>query len=492
MSSAARGGRRFGRPSTLAFTVAISLAAATAAASVFAAAGGTDRGVAQALVLGYAAAVACAAVPLLVPTYALARVGLTTFVAGEIFWFAYPAVSHVLAGEWFGDSMDLAIRADDAAAAAGLIATFFIAVLLAYGATAARLRRGAAGSEATTPLGLTGPAVVTLVVLLFLGLLPIVLFGGSLAQVAAGVLAARSEAKPWAASTFNDNPLLPLGRASLAGAGALALALALQVRGGLKRGGLALVFLVCFGITYFDSGTRSWVAIIVLPPTVVAIRRGLTHRGVLQRWMLVAPVLAVVILWVAQLQLAFRQQGASAGVEVAKLHDNDFFTETAVAASMPRRFGYLYEPTELRFLVNPIPRRVWPDKPYPRVIQVYSYGRRGYDEYLDYGASSLPSVVGQYYMSWGVLGVVWIGILWGAILAFVDSVWIRGGEPSLLHLWAALTAVWLFLCHRVFEPGFHYPVLIIGLVAWIDLRRRRRRGAAAPPDEAALDPAGGT
>jgi uncharacterized membrane protein len=226
------------------------------------------------------------------------------------------------------------------------------------------------------------------------------------------------------------------------------------------------VFVSAFTVTYFDSGTRSLTALMLVPPVFVAFARAVrTGRG--KRWLVVGPLATAVVLWTAQVQLAMRNQGMTSDALAENpllIWDNDFFTETAIAVSLvPEKFDYLHESTAVLFISNPIPRSWWPSKPYPRVLQYYGIGRRGYDEYTDLGSSSMPSLLGQFHMNWGLWGVVEAAILYGLAFAFIDRGLRRARDDELLALVFSAAVVWLFLGFRALLPGFHYPVLLLGL-----------------------------
>ena len=154
------------------------------------------------------------------------------------------------------------------------------------------------------------------------------------------------------------------------------------------------------------------------------------------------------------------------------LQDNDFFMETAIAVDLvPRRFEYIHQFEPWLFVANPIPRFLWPDKPKSETVRLFSFGRSGFDEYTRTGVSRLPSIVGQHWMSWGLLGVLLAGLAWGAGFGALERV-VRGApHGSLWQLFGVLGLVWLFSTSRGIYPGMHYPTLMIGLVAWLATRR---------------------
>ncbi len=436
------------------------------------------------LVVAFAAATIAIAVVIGVGLERTRRMGLMVLIAGQLFWFAIPGALTALDPDvTFEDRVDYALTDADVRGALLRIAAFTVLSLATYFVFAPRVpppRTPPAAPER----GLTrGRFLVVVGGLVAVGLLPFAIYGENLQGVLDGILGSRSATeKAWIHAAFTSKPINVIGRAALVTAGALSFTQALRTAG-LRRAAWGGLFLLCFLITYFDSGTRSWTGLIVVPPILVALHEQLA-TGKALRWLLIGPIIVTAVLWAAQLQLAFRNQGISTEVIESQteytMEDNDFFIETAIAVNLvPDRIDYVREWTTWLFISNPIPRSIWPSKPYPELIRQYSYGRRGYDEYVDAGSSSLPSIVGQYHMNWGWWGIFIVSVFFGSVLAFTDRIWTRGDASPMQLIWAAATAIWLFLSFRGVWPGFHYPVFILALLVWIE-RRSARSGATKP------------
>ncbi len=408
------------------------------------------------------------------------RIGLMVLIAGQLFWFAIPGARTALDPDvTFEDRVDYALTDGDVRGALLRIVAFMGLSLVTYLVLAPRVPRPDAPPGAPERGLSSSRLAVVVAALVAVGLLPFAIYGENLQGVLDGILGSRSATeKAWIHAAFTSKPINVIGRAALVTAGALAFTEALRaVRFRRLRWGALFAF--CFLITYFDSGTRSWTALIVVPPILVSLHEQLA-TGKALRWLLIGPVVVTAVLWTAQLQLAFRDQGISTEVIESQteytMEDNDFFIETAIAVSLvPDRIDYVREWTTWLFIANPIPRSIWPNKPYPELMRQYSFGRRGYDEYMDAGSSSMPSIVGQYHMSWGWWGIFIVGFFYGAVTAFTDRLWTRGTASPMQLMWAAATAIWLFLGFRGIWPGFHYPVLILALLIWIERRSARTR-----------------
>jgi oligosaccharide repeat unit polymerase len=401
------------------------------------------------------------------------RMGKLLFLLGNLYWFVVPAFQCLVLGP--SDLIARKIHDTDYLITTCVLLGLFAAVgLIAYNCYRPN-RRQPRPNRLGPPLSLDQYRTVTLSFYV-LGFLPFIIFGGSIQAVLSGVLGSRSAQKDWSQGAFQSNPVAVIGRACLVTAGALALSAVVTKRKG--RAQWLFLFFTAFVITYFDSGTRSW-TIMMLVPSLMELIRGSIAKGRAQRWLVLAPILIVTLIAAAQLQRQFRSNGGVGDVsnleEVNVSHDYDFFSESAVAVSLIRdsRDWYMESITYL-FLTNPIPRSLWANKPYPRTIEGYGIGREGRDEYLTRGVSRLPSVVGQQYMSWGLAGVIGIAIEYGLLLAFIDFLWTRPSSTPLQRLWAGTTAAWLFVCFRGMYPGFHYPVILLGGLCLYERSQRRK------------------
>jgi len=420
--------------------------------------------------------------------YKTRRLALLTIIAGQIFWFAIPALGVVSDGDWFGEKIPFYISEHAVVVTTGYLFAFTALLLAAYWffslffkSTHAEKAGGAAAFA-----GISDKQLLCLVIVLsLLGMLPFIVFGGDLKTIVTGILSSRSVTKAWSHRSFKEsNPLYVVGRASFATAGALSLFFVLKTPQLKERLIWGAIFVFAFVITYFDSGTRSWTLLMIGPPILFLLWRAIENQK-LKRWVVAGPLLLVCVLWVAQLQHKFRTTGITSDTLTSggdvKIKDNDFFTETAVAVSLvPDRMDYVEESTLVLFLTNPIPRGLWANKPYPLVIRMYTIGRSGgRDEYGEKGISRLPSVVGQHYLSGGVAGIGMVAIFYGLVAALCDSLLRRKRVFGMPQLWAATVAVWLFIGYRGLFPGFHYPILIIGLLVLYEWYKGRRKARTA-------------
>jgi oligosaccharide repeat unit polymerase len=311
-------------------------------------------------------------------------------------------------------------------------------------------------------------------ILTLLGIVPFILYGDGLAEILQGILGSRTIQKEWIHVAFESNPIYVLGRASLVSAGALALGIFLLAETKAIKMLVAILFVLSFAITYFDSGTRTWTLMIIIPPIMTWLMIQIKNHAFTKKTFFLVSAIIIVVFQLAQIQLESRVTGffhnkGSAVIGTMTGDDNDFFLETAISVStFPFYFEHVGQSNLLLFITNPIPRSIWPGKPYPEVIRQYSYARDGWDIYFESGISRLPSIVGQYYISWGVLGVFLISIVYGFMLAWIDFQWRQEQRTWFTYFWLSVFTVWIFVSFRGMFPGFHYPVIILGILVVVE------------------------
>jgi len=424
---------------------------------------------------------------LLWSAYHLTRPAILIVFGAQIYWFAWPAFATAMdRSHWFSERVNYPLNDYDVVIAAGLLWCFSLLFLSSYVFFS---RPQASAHDLISPQNRNGNVFSApyqyLLVLFALGLLPFIVYGNSPEQILQGILGSRSVEKAWAQAAFESNPIYIIGRSSLVTFGLLCLASLFS--GTLRSRFILLIgFIFAFLVTFLDSGTRTWTLLILMPALLIR----LTHKSLSRPVFIAFLVISLPAIYLlGRIQLMARDTGFSIErgsllqlvslweqEDKAATGDNDFFSETAVAASLvPGKMDYIHEVNLVLFLTNPIPRSLWPEKPYPKTIQMYSLGRTGFDEYLIRGNSRMPSIVGQYHMNWGAGGVVFIGFIYGLLTAWIDKLWIRA-KRTYLRIFLATLIAWLFISYRGMFPGFHYPVILTGLLALYEYRNK-----AGPP-----------
>jgi hypothetical protein len=198
------------------------------------------------------------------------RVALLLFIAGQIFWFAMPALRSVTGSEWFGEQAKFYITDDTLVLTCAYLSGFAVVSLIVYWFFSLRFKSffPETPSHGAMLSGLNDKDMLKFVIVLAIfGLLPFIVYGGDLNSIVSGILGSRSGNKAWGHSSFRaSNPLYVIGRAAFVTAGQLALVYAARARGLKNRLPWVFIFLLAFVITYFDSGTRATLVRSVLAP----------------------------------------------------------------------------------------------------------------------------------------------------------------------------------------------------------------------------------
>lgn len=414
------------------------------------------------------------------------RIGLLTFLLGHWVWFSWPLFK-VLIGlaPWYGDRIYY-LRVSDYNVLFALIyiLVFLLLVIVLYFLISRWFDLGLDRDVPATGLLLPRDdtkIVAICLVLFLLGIAPILLSGAGVSEIYQSILQSRSGLKSWGQRAFEGNVFSVIGRSSLVSAGAISFAMIFLFQDRFYKLVFFFFFTLAFIVTYFDSGTRTWTVLIVFPYILVSLVE-LRGRSILSdRKFLTVAILSVALLLLLALQAASRDSGffSSENTDHNNVSknisgDNDCFAEMTITLSaFPSHFDFVYQPGSILFVTNLIPRAIWPDKPYSKVIREYSRARDGWDIYYEAGISRLPSVVGQAYISWGPLGVVQVSVFYALLLAWIDGRW-RRHHAGAFYLWLGVATAWVLVSFRGIFPGFHYPVLIIGLIAWLLLRSQYR------------------
>ena len=141
-----------------------------------------------------------------------------------------------------------------------------------------------------------------------------------------------------------------------------------------------------------------------------------------------------------------------------------------VSANNP--FDKIFLPTFdtiVLFLTNPIPRKIWPNKPFDKSFVEYNYLRTG-----EYGtgveSNVTPTIPGRYFMKYGISGVLQIGLIVGFLFRLSQIQITRNiFDPLLVVLFLTLMSI-LFICARDLTPGRFYPFYF--LLLFVILNRK--------------------
>jgi hypothetical protein len=422
------------------------------------------------------------------PYFLEGKIASITVLAGYLLWYCYPAFIDVISANDLLD-LDLPVTIANESALLSLlcIALFFLSWLItSHSLVTCGFYRAA---DFAVPAPDHKKMLLLALGCALLGLAPYALSGFSPAQILSSILESRAVEKPWVYTSNIGNassPFLYLVQCFLV-AGSTMLWTVTQdkrfaLRARLSIGVLALLFSV---IIFFDQGTRSIIVLVFSPillAKMIAQLRKMNSIGSLFRLCFKAMAAVLLFVLILQFQMLFRASVTRSDTKelifknVLTLGGTiDYFSETAFAMNIvPSTHDYFRESVLVQFLVSPVPRFIWPDKPVSQVVRHYTLQRWGID-IMEEGGNVFPGIVGQYYMSWGWAGPVLLGVMLGFVCYFLDAFCMsaaRSGDPYVMAM-GFMSAAWIFLNFRVLSPGFLYPVVFSALILYLSGTGRR-------------------
>ncbi|MCX5662922.1 MAG: hypothetical protein NTW19_24830 [Planctomycetota bacterium] len=235
--------------------------------------------------------------------------------------------------------------------------------------------------------------------------------------------------------------------------------------------------LVCWAIWFFwlamnvGTGTRGLVVAMVVPVMAMIFlkyqARAAAMRVIVKRAYIYTGIVALLLLLLVQMQIKYRNTGfnnfsVNDAVE-NKVAGNMMFSEGLTAMQLvPSQhdfFSDLFPGAKFilpipdlayRLLITPIPRALWHDKPIApdRSFAWYNLMVTGGTGDGVEGTTCSASVVGQFYMNYGIWGVIQGGLLMGWIIRVVEKgLQEAQGRPMTIIL-SLGAAAWLFRCFR--------------------------------------------
>lgn len=150
--------------------------------------------------------------------------------------------------------------------------------------------------------------------------------------------------------------------------------------------------------------------------------------------------------------------------------DDNFFRLCQIVDIIPDRHPYVYHRYIWWVLVRPIPRAIWPGKP--------ESGGFNLTEQVGAQASLSSSIVGELYLSFGLVAVALGGFLYGR-LSTLPTVFFRCSRDSLGPLIVGYLALVLFVGARSMIEIILFSYSIIFLVVGSRWLKRTRSGSSA-------------
>lgn len=221
------------------------------------------------------------------------------------------------------------------------------------------------------------------------------------------------------------------------------------------------------------SGGARHIWLYISLPSLLIVLRGFKGSFTASRLLALVSV-AVLIVIVAQLQIAYRavgwkEIGSETTQELSTVNTNGQFAALLFAEYLvPNEHPYFLEPVEPYFLIHWIPRQIWPAKP---LMQAWTYYN---DRYVEGAAFNVtPSVIGQFHMSWGLAGVIFIGAWLGLLALFADRLLLLVNSDRQRAMFVVVGMFYAFIISsfRFYSP-IYFSYFLFGVMAMFLLTRR--------------------
>ncbi|NWF89167.1 MAG: oligosaccharide repeat unit polymerase [Ignavibacteriaceae bacterium] len=394
-------------------------------------------------------------------------------IIGFLFWYIIPANINILANEEpISDEINLNVESNLV-----IIVLISIIIFILFWRISYSLFLGTEKASSSRSNTLSVPAILRISIAgIIIGLLPFIYDGGSVTQIFSAIFEGRAAEKAWLTTSNIGTEksaylylINSLFYASLTIIWISVLTDSLTLR---KKVIFLLIASFATLIVYFDQGTRSIFGMIVFPFIFLFIIRKweVLKQSKIGRLKFLVTIFVIMFsaFLLFQFQLLYRLVYSRTDLQSLIFSNwltlggtSDFFSETLLAFSIvPAAHDYFHESVLLQFLVSPIPRFIWESKPLPELVWYYSQHRWGVDIYA-IGGNTFPGIIGYYYMSWGWIGIAFIGSLFGFVSAQIDNVLKKIDFFKDIYQTGIILMfiIWLFLSFRNLSPGFLYPVL---------------------------------
>src|SRR3972149_3369946 len=314
------------------------------------------------------------------------------------------------------------------------------------------------------------------------GLIQYLVSGLNIQEIISLIIKSRSEEKPWIFWSNLGNvksPFYFIAQSMLvAGVSLLWVVTQDTKMSNIFRMLSGIIALIGSALVFFDQGTRSITALVLLPFIILMLEKSWENSKALFIRNII--VISVAFLFVIQFQILVRGSESIPGISdilsdrLALLGGTtDYFTETLLSIKLiPNFHEYFKESVLYQFISSPIPRFLWSAKPASQVVWYYSLHRWGIDIYAGEG-NVFPGIVGQYYMSWGWVGVLIIGASMGWFCAYIDRLLIGFRRDMNFYGKAIgfMLTVWIFLSYRVVSPLLLYPIVVSVIIVLLGCKR---------------------
>jgi oligosaccharide repeat unit polymerase len=202
----------------------------------------------------------------------------------------------------------------------------------------------------------------------------------------------------------------------------------------LLSGGMAIIVAAFLA----QSGSRRIIGVVFGMSLILWL---LSQQRVRTRQLLVSAAAAIVLLVGMQVMLEYRLVGLGRGFEGEHgdpafqrgyLHvDDNFYALCQTIKFIPESYPYVYHKYLVWVLIRPVPRVFWPDKPLdPGFDLSTALGLKG--------VSLTTSVIGELYMSAGLIGIALGGWLYGRLAGMASQLLTRGATFGAFVIYSTL------------------------------------------------------
>lgn len=234
---------------------------------------------------------------------------------------------------------------------------------------------------------------------------------------------------------------------------------------------LSIVAFISGGLIAFLSGTRFKIVFLMLP-SILAILAIQSKRFTLKKKITVLSLVSFILLGVTFYQIINRNVTNKEFIDnsiASSAHGGDHFTALTHAVFISKELdSYFYQPMISLFASDLIPRMFWSNKPSSLFWEYYN-------ERLAEAGNLTPSILGQYYLNWGFLGVFIVAFNFGLWCRFTEYLTdLYRSQKNIYHLWLAVSTItFVFLSFRVYSLNYFFYIIIATFFSWFFTKRQR-------------------
>lgn len=312
----------------------------------------------------------------------------------------------------------------------------------------------------------SGQTVLVDLVLLAIALVgwwPFLQTFGGIQQAIARLLLMRAEAAEFEAGLQNYIPI-----ASISSAG---FALARLVNGSTRSTLICLAAVASGGAIAVLSGTR-FKLIYFMAPALISAFVGLGDKDKRQSSIIYLIAVFGAIISVAAFQFANRYGvGSADSSALSAAAGAQHFTPLVFAISLMEGRPYFNQSMGVLFVTDLVPRFIWPDKPGHEYWEFYNQ--------ISLGGNVTPSMLGQYYLNWGLPGGAIVGVIFGIWARIADILYARylSAKNPLFLIFSAFVCTFLFLSFRHYSANYFTYLLAVALLFFAFAKPLRQSAA---------------